>query len=289
MSVFVTEKVTLKPILPGAALGVLGGGQLGRMFCHAAQSMGYFTAVLDDDAASPAGLVSHHHIQTAYLDDAGLAELAKISAAITTEFENVPAAALQSLAKQRPVSPGAASIAIAQDRVAEKAHFVACAAKQTEQGGADAITVAPYAVIEIAAQVAAISADLLPGILKTARMGYDGKGQIRVKTHAELIAAFAELGAAASAATGTRCALASQIARHHKRLSCSDRCCADVGRFHSPPVNRHAARTAQRTKRPRIAAHLLLILQLLRHVSHRLQANYLHKLRWSPKYRPHAH
>ena len=195
MSVFVTEKVTLKPILPGAALGVLGGGQLGRMFCHAAQSMGYFTAVLDDDAASPAGLVSHHHIQTAYLDDAGLAELAKISAAITTEFENVPAAALQSLAKQRPVSPGAASIAIAQDRVAEKAHFVACAAKQTEQGGADAITVAPYAVIEIAAQVAAISADLLPGILKTARMGYDGKGQIRVKTHAELIAAFAELGA----------------------------------------------------------------------------------------------
>ena len=195
MSVFVTEKVTLKPILPGAALGVLGGGQLGRMFCHAAQSMGYFTAVLDADAASPAGLVSHHHIQTAYLDEAGLAELAKISAAITTEFENVPAAALQSLARQRPVSPGAASIAIAQDRVAEKAHFVACAAKQTEQGGADAITVAPYAVIETAAQVAAISADLLPGILKTARMGYDGKGQIRVKTHAELIAAFAELGA----------------------------------------------------------------------------------------------
>ena len=184
-----------KPILPGATLGVLGGGQLGRMFCHAAQSMGYFTAVLDADAASPAGLVSHHHIKTAYLDEAGLAELAQISATITTEFENVPAAALQALAKQRPVSPSAASVAIAQNRVAEKAHFVACAAKQTEQGGADAITVAPYAVIETAAQVAAISADLLPGILKTARMGYDGKGQIRVKTHTELIAAFAELGA----------------------------------------------------------------------------------------------
>ena len=183
-----------KPILPGATLGVLGGGQLGRMFCHAAQSMGYFTAVLDADAASPAGLVSHHHIKTAYLDEAGLAELAQISATITTEFENVPAAALQALAKQRPVSPSAASVAIAQNRVAEKAHFVACAAKQTEQGGADAITVAPYAVIETAAQVAAISADLLPGILKTARMGYDGKGQIRVKTHAELADAFPELG-----------------------------------------------------------------------------------------------
>jgi 5-(carboxyamino)imidazole ribonucleotide synthase len=177
-------------ILPGATLGVLGGGQLGRMFCHAAQSMGYFTAVLDADAASPAGLVSRHHIKTAYLDEAGLAELAKISAAITTEFENVPAAALQSLAKQRPVSPSAASVAIAQDRVAEKAHFLACAAK----GGADAITVAPYAVIETADQVAAVPADLLPGILKTARMGYDGKGQIRVKTQAELAAGWAELG-----------------------------------------------------------------------------------------------
>jgi 5-(carboxyamino)imidazole ribonucleotide synthase len=178
-------------ILPGATLGVLGGGQLGRMFCHAAQSMGYFTAVLDADADSPAGLVSHHHIKTAYLDETGLAELAKISAAVTTEFENVPALALQTLAKTRTVSPSAASVAIAQNRVAEKAHFVACAAK----GGADAITVAPYAVIETADQIAAVSADLLPGILKTARMGYDGKGQIRVKTHAELQVAFAELGA----------------------------------------------------------------------------------------------
>ncbi len=177
------------PILPGATLGVLGGGQLGRMFVHAAQSMGYFTAVLDADATSPAGLVSHHHIQTAYLDEAGLGKLAKISAAITTEFENVPASALQSLALQRPVSPSADSVAIAQNRVAEKAHFVACAAK----GGPDAITVAPYAVIETAAQVAAISDDLLPGILKTARMGYDGKGQIRVTTRAELATAWDEL------------------------------------------------------------------------------------------------
>lgn len=177
-------------ILPGASLGVLGGGQLGRMFIHAAQSMGYNTVVLDPDDASPAGLVSHDHIQTAYLDPAGLAELSKRCAAITTEFENVPASALQALSLKCPVSPSAASVAIAQDRVAEKAHFVACAAKN----GADAITVAPYAVIETTAQVAAVSNDLLPGILKTARMGYDGKGQIRVKTPAELAAAWAELG-----------------------------------------------------------------------------------------------
>jgi 5-(carboxyamino)imidazole ribonucleotide synthase len=146
--------------------------------------------VLDPDDASPAGLVSHDHIQTAYLDPTGLAELSERCAAITTEFENVPASALQALALKCPVSPSAASVAIAQDRVAEKAHFVACAAK----GGADAITVAPYAVIETAAQVAAVTSDLLPGILKTARMGYDGKGQIRVKTQAELTNAFAELG-----------------------------------------------------------------------------------------------
>jgi 5-(carboxyamino)imidazole ribonucleotide synthase len=185
-------------ILPGASLGaklittlgVLGGGQLGRMFVHAAQSMGYNTVVLDPDDASPAGLVSHDHIQTAYLDPAGLAELSERCAAITTEFENVPASALQALSLKCPVSPSAASVAIAQNRVAEKAHFVACAAKN----GADAITVAPYAVIETAAQVAAVSADLLPGILKTARMGYDGKGQIRVKTHADLAVAWAELG-----------------------------------------------------------------------------------------------
>ena len=189
-------------ILPGASLGaklettlgVLGGGQLGRMFVQAAQSMGYNTVVLDPDDASPAGLVSHDHIQTAYLDPAGLAELSERCAAITTEFENVPASALQALSLKCPVSPSAASVAIAQDRVAEKAHFMACAEKQMEQGGADAITVAPYAVIETASQVAAVPADLLPGILKTARMGYDGKGQIRVKTPDELTAAFAELG-----------------------------------------------------------------------------------------------
>jgi 5-(carboxyamino)imidazole ribonucleotide synthase len=177
-------------ILPGATIGVLGGGQLGRMFIHAAQSMGYNTVVLDPDDISPAGLVSHDHIQTAYLDPAGLAELSDRCAAITTEFENVPASALQALSLKCPVSPSAESVAIAQNRVAEKAHFVACAAK----GGADAITVAPYAVIETADQIANINADLLPGILKTARMGYDGKGQIRVKTSAELATAFAELG-----------------------------------------------------------------------------------------------
>jgi 5-(carboxyamino)imidazole ribonucleotide synthase len=177
------------PILPGtlvngqpATLGVMGGGQLGRMFVHAAQRMGYFTAVLDPDPSSPAGLVSHHHIQTAYLDEQGLARLMQRSAAITTEFENVPAPALLTLGAHRPVAPAAQAVAIAQDRAQEKAHFTRCG-----------VPVAPHAVIETAEQLAAVPDALLPGILKTARLGYDGKGQIRVQTRAELVAAWDEL------------------------------------------------------------------------------------------------
>ena len=169
-------------ILPGATLGVMGGGQLGRMFVHAAQSMGYRTAVLDADSTSPAGLVSHEHIHAAYLDEAGLADLAKVSAAITTEFENVPAAALDKLAESRPVAPAGSAVAVCQDRAREKAHFVGCG-----------VACAPHAIIETPAQLAAVTDDLLPGILKTARMGYDGKGQVRVKTREELNAAWADL------------------------------------------------------------------------------------------------
>jgi len=172
----------MTPILPGATLGVMGGGQLGRMFVHAAQTMGYFTVVLDPDAASPAGRVSHQHIVAAYLDAPGLGQLAETCAAITTEFENVPAPALARLAAYTTVSPAAAAVAIAQDRAQEKAHFVACG-----------VPCAPYAVIETAAQLAAVTDDLLPGILKTARMGYDGKGQVRVASYAELAQAWLDL------------------------------------------------------------------------------------------------
>ena len=172
----------MKAILPGATLGVMGGGQLGRMFVHAAQAMGYRTAVLEPDAASPAGLVSHAHIRTAYDDPAGLAQLAASCSAITTEFENVPAAALATLAASRFVAPGAAAVRVAQDRAMEKAHFAA-----------SGVPCAPYAVIETAEQLAEVSDHLLPGILKTARLGYDGKGQARVATRAELAAAWEQL------------------------------------------------------------------------------------------------
>ena len=184
----------MKPVFPGtqsangrqATLGVMGGGQLGRMFVHAAQRLGYETVVLDPDSQSPAGMVSHQQVQAPYGNDAGLRQLASLCDAVTTEFENVPAAALSALAATVPVAPSAACVAIAQNRIEEKAHFTACA-------GISGVSVAPYAVIETPEQLQAVPANLLPGILKTARMGYDGKGQVRVKNAAELAAAWADL------------------------------------------------------------------------------------------------
>lgn len=173
-------------LLPGATLGVMGGGQLGRMFVHAAQRMGYFTAVLDPDPDSPAGRVSHHHVRADYIDEIGLAKLCGHSQAITTEFENVPAAALARLAEHRFVAPGADAVGIAQDRAQEKAHFQRCG-----------VPCAPHAVITGEADLAGVGDDLLPGILKTARMGYDGKGQVRVASRAELRFAWENLGRAA--------------------------------------------------------------------------------------------
>ncbi len=164
-------------------LGVMGGGQLGRMFAHAAQQMGYATAVLDPDADSPAGCVAHHHVRAEYLDDAGLARLSELSAAITIEFENVPASALDRLAAQRPVAPAAETVAICQDRAIEKAHFVRCG-----------VPCAAHAVIETREQLERVDASLLPGILKTSRLGYDGKGQSRVRDRAELAAAWVAMG-----------------------------------------------------------------------------------------------
>ncbi|MDB5859999.1 MAG: purK [Ramlibacter sp.] len=169
-------------LLPGATLGVMGGGQLGRMFVHAAQAMGYFTAVLDPDPDSPAGRVSHYHVQGDYLDEIALATLWGHSDAITTEFENVPAQALARLAEHRFVAPGAAAVAIAQDRALEKAHFTRCG-----------VPCAPNTVIATEDELAHVADDLLPGILKTARLGYDGKGQLRVATRAGLRSAWDSL------------------------------------------------------------------------------------------------
>ncbi|MDI9331712.1 MAG: 5-(carboxyamino)imidazole ribonucleotide synthase [Alphaproteobacteria bacterium] len=172
----------LTPVAPGAWLGMLGGGQLGRMWVHAAQSLGYRCMVLDPDPDSPAGRVAEQHLAADYLDVQALRTLAQTCAAVSTEFENVPAQALAQLAESTRVTPHADAVAIAQDRAKEKAHFQACG-----------VPVAPHRIIESPEQLAEVPDHLLPGILKTTRLGYDGKGQARVKTREELNAAWQRL------------------------------------------------------------------------------------------------
>ena len=171
-------------IAPPATLGILGGGQLGRYFVIAARIMGYRTMVLEPDPNAPAGMVADVHLVAAYDDPVALDRLAAECAVVTTEFENPPAAALQRLADQTAVHPSPAAIAIAQDRRLEK-QFLA------DQGFATA----PFAVIESAADLApAAAATIFPAILKTARLGYDGKGQVSVAQADELASAWAALG-----------------------------------------------------------------------------------------------
>jgi len=171
------------PVPPGAWLGLLGGGQLGRMFCMAAQSLGYKVAVLDPGEDGPAPSVADRHIRADYLDPQGLAELAELARAATTEFENVPAAALELLARTARVCPAAASVAIAQDRIREKAFL-----------SGHGFGVAAYAVLQSEEDARRTDDALLPGIVKSARMGYDGKGQIRVASRDDTIAAWRAMG-----------------------------------------------------------------------------------------------
>jgi 5-(carboxyamino)imidazole ribonucleotide synthase len=153
------------------------------MFVHAAQTLGYRTAVLDPDPESPAGAVAHRQVVAAYDSATGLAELTSFCAAVTTEFENVPAPALRAAADRVRVAPSAAAVEICQDRATEKRHF--------QRAG---VPCAPFATLEKPADLdeAALVA-LLPGILKTARLGYDGKGQARVESFGGLADAWAAL------------------------------------------------------------------------------------------------
>lgn len=183
----VTDSAMAVPLLPTANppawLGVMGGGQLGRMFAHAAQAMGFKVAVLEPSADCPAGQVAERLISASYTDADGLAELAQACVAITTEFENVPADSMAWLGERSFVAPAASCVSIAQDRIAEKRFFVECAPTS-------GVMPAPHKTIASHADIDAIGDELLPGILKTVRMGYDGKGQVRVRTREDVRAAF---------------------------------------------------------------------------------------------------
>lgn len=173
----------MNPILPHATLGLLGGGQLGQMFALAAIAMGYRVAVLDPDPDSPAGRLANLHLCADYDDRQALDQLASVSAAITTEFENVPADSLSYLERTVRVSPSADCVAIAQDRISEKRYLA-------RQG----FPVVPFQVIETEADLLHTSSAYLPGIVKLARLGYDGKGQILVHSEDDVRAAFSTMG-----------------------------------------------------------------------------------------------
>jgi len=167
-------------ILPGATLGMLGGGQLGRMFTVAARTLGYEVIVLDPDPDSPAGKLASDHVCADYEDATALEYLASTCAAVSTEFENVPAASLEWLAQRCVVRPGARAVAITQDRIHEKTFL-------REQG----FPTAAFAVIRGEADLAA-AVQAIPGdaILKVSRFGYDGKGQARAEGAAAVRAAW---------------------------------------------------------------------------------------------------
>jgi 5-(carboxyamino)imidazole ribonucleotide synthase len=156
--------------LPGSTIGILGGGQLGRMFTVAARTMGYEVIVLDPDTESPAGKLASEHICASYDDQNSLDYMAKNCDAITTEFENVPAATLEALAASCPVRPGAQAVQITQDRITEKTFL--------QKNG---FPTTPFAIIRSLEDLKKGLEDVgRPSILKVSRFGYDGKGQYSI-------------------------------------------------------------------------------------------------------------
>ena len=171
-------------IQPGATLGLIGGGQLGRMFTQAAQRMGYEVLVLDPDPLSPAGRIATRHLQAGYADEAALSELGRSARAVTTEFENVPAASLAFLREFCLVRPGPEAVRLTQDRIVEKTFAMA-------QG----LGTAPFAPILTEADCASAFHTVgAPALIKTARLGYDGKGQTAVDSPDATRSAFRGFG-----------------------------------------------------------------------------------------------
>jgi 5-(carboxyamino)imidazole ribonucleotide synthase len=175
-----------QPVLPGATLGVVGGGQLGRMFAMEARRMGYRTVVLDPAADAPAAHVADQAIVAALDDLEAIRELARRSDVVTLEWENADLAAIRALEGMVPVHPGSAVLEVAQHRVREKD-----AARRL------GVATAEYRAIGSAAELRAALAEIgTPAVLKTARGGYDGKGQVVIRDAARADEAFAALAPA---------------------------------------------------------------------------------------------
>ena len=172
-------------ILPCSTIGILGGGQLGRMFTIAARTMGYNVIVLDPDTNSPAGKLASQHICADYRDKAALEILSNQCDAVTTEFENIPAEILAELEQTIPVRPSSQAVTITQDRIQEKSFL--------KDNG---FPTAPFAIVESLDDLKAATQTIgTPAILKVSRFGYDGKGQFSVNSEADIEQAWSSLKA----------------------------------------------------------------------------------------------
>ena len=186
-----TRQDTLR-LAPGATLGILGGGQLGRMLAQSAARLGLRCHIFCPEAESPAFEVAHAHTIAAYDDEAALARFAQAIDVVTYEFENVPEATARFLNAHVPVRPGVRPLAVAQDRLSEKRYL-------DEIG----IPLAPYAQVDGPEDIAkAAKITGLPAILKTRRMGYDGKGQTRIESLNDALKAWKRIGAAPAVLEG---------------------------------------------------------------------------------------
>lgn len=169
-------------ILPSSTIGLVGGGQLGRYLLLSAQQLGYRVMVLDPDPNSPAGRLADEHLCAAFDDEVALQRMGEACAVVTTEWENVPASILQQLEKNTLVRPSSSAVAKPQDRIQEKRFIQQCGLRP-----------APFDVIESDADLKTVSVTY-PAILKLARMGYDGKGQVSVVNAKDLEQAWMDLG-----------------------------------------------------------------------------------------------
>ncbi len=175
-------------IEPGSTIGILGGGQLGRMLALAAANMGYRVHVFAPEAELPAGDVAAEVTRANYDDLAALDRFAASVDVVTFEFENIDTAAIRHLATRLPVHPGAESLEVAQDRVTEKRFVEALGGRPAAWRAVDSRAGLDVAIAEIG----------LPAVLKTRRMGYDGKGQARIRSAADADAAWAALAGQAA-------------------------------------------------------------------------------------------
>jgi 5-(carboxyamino)imidazole ribonucleotide synthase len=181
-----------KPVPPGGVIGIIGGGQLGRMLALAAARLGLKAAIYNDENHAPAFQVTPLQIAAPYDDRAMLTGFAEICDAITFEFENLPSDAIAHLASLKPVRPGRRALETTQDRFTEKSFVQALGLKT-----------APFAAVSSAAEAEAAFARIGgPAILKTRRLGYDGKGQVKIASDADAAAAFTQLRSAPSILEG---------------------------------------------------------------------------------------